>query len=142
MALPADIPSLIEIARNGDRRALARLLSIVEDDRSGAASVMQQVYPASGAAYRIGLTGAPGAGKSTLTDRLIGRLRRDDVEVGVLAVDPTSPITGGSLLGDRLRMMSNEPRDSLFVRSLSSAGQAGGLEFPADPCCAQVIQRV
>jgi len=131
VALPADIPSLIEIARNGDRRALARLLSIVEDDRSGAASVMQQVYPASGAAYRIGLTGAPGAGKSTLTDRLIGRLRRDDVEVGVLAVDPTSPFSGGAVLGDRVRMQDWVLDTGVFVRSMASRGHLGGLSAAA-----------
>ncbi len=92
---------------------------------------MQQVYPSSGSTYRVGLTGAPGAGKSTLTDRLIGRLRRDGSEVGVLAVDPTSPFSGGAVLGDRVRMQDWALDPGVFVRSMASRGHLGGLSAAA-----------
>ena len=96
MAVPSDPAALVEAAVSGDRRALARIISIVEDDRPGAAEILALAHPRATGSYRIGITGAPGAGKSTLTDRLIAAFREREEAVAVLAVDPTSPFTGGA----------------------------------------------
>jgi LAO/AO transport system kinase len=129
--LPSDPVVLVDAALDGDRRALARVVSIVEDGRPGAANVLSRAYPSSGGAYRVGITGAPGAGKSTLTDRLITLLRRSGDEVAVLAVDPTSPFTGGAVLGDRVRMQDHVSDPGVFVRSMASRGHLGGLSAAA-----------
>ena len=107
MPLTGDVDRLAEAAFDGDRHTLARCITIVEEGRPGAARALGLAYPRSGRAYRIGLTGAPGAGKSTLTDGLITALRRSGDPVAVLAVDPTSPFSGGAVLGDRVRMQDH-----------------------------------
>ena len=118
---------LVTAARNGDRRALARIISIVEDRRDGADEILESLYRYAGQAYVIGLTGAPGAGKSTLTDQLIRRIRSAGHEVGVLAVDPSSPFTGGAILGDRVRMQDHVTDTGVYVRSMGSRGHLGGI---------------
>jgi LAO/AO transport system kinase len=122
---------LIAAAQGGDRRALARLLTIVEDERGGAGLVLAAAYPDGGFTYRIGITGAPGSGKSTLTDRLIGHLRAAGEQVAVLAVDPTSPFSGGAVLGDRIRMQDHSADSGVYIRSMASRGHLGGLSAAA-----------
>lgn len=118
---------LVDRALDGDKGAIARLISLVENGGADATLAVARLYPKTGNAYTIGITGAPGAGKSTLTDRLISRIRRDDAEVGVLAVDPTSPFTGGAILGDRVRMQDHALDDGVFIRSMATRGHLGGL---------------
>jgi LAO/AO transport system kinase len=113
----------------GDRSALPRLLTIVERGGPAAAEIGRRVYPHSGHAYVVGVTGPPGAGKSTLTDRVIGHVRASGQEVAVLAVDPSSPFSGGALLGDRVRMVSHALDPGVFVRSLAARGHLGGLSL-------------
>jgi LAO/AO transport system kinase len=121
------VPDLVDAAIVGDRGAIARLISLVETGGPGATAAVAALYPRTGTAYTIGITGAPGAGKSTLTDRLIGRMRRDGDEVGVLAIDPTSPFTGGAILGDRVRMQDHATDPAVFIRSMATRGHLGGL---------------
>ena len=111
----------------GDRRALARLLTAVENRSAVAEHAMRRLYPTAGRAHLVGITGPPGAGKSTLVAALIGEVRRAGRSVAVVAVDPSSPITGGALLGDRVRMQSYAEDDAVFIRSMASRGHAGGL---------------
>jgi len=111
----------------GDRRALARLLTAVENRTPVAESALRRLHPAAGRAHLVGITGAPGAGKSTLVAALIGEIRGSGRTVAVIAVDPSSPITGGALLGDRVRMQSYAADDGVFIRSMASRGHAGGL---------------
>jgi len=125
-----DPDSLITNALDGDRRALARVLSIVESGEPAALDVLAQAYPRTGNAHVIGITGAPGAGKSTLTDRLIAHGRQSG-EVAVLAVDPSSPFSGGSIMGDRVRMQAHVSDKGVFVRSMASRGHLGGLSVAA-----------
>ena len=120
-------PELVRRALAGERRAIARLISLVEDGGSGLGEAMRALYPHTGRAYSVGITGAPGAGKSTLTERLIARARRDGHRVGVLAVDPSSPFSGGALLGDRVRMQSHATVPEVFIRSMATRGHLGGL---------------
>jgi LAO/AO transport system kinase len=122
---------LVDAAVGGDRGALARLISVVERGGPPAREVGRLVYPKGGQAYTVGITGAPGAGKSTLTDRLIGVVRRAGREVGVLAVDPSSPFTGGAILGDRVRMQEHATDDGVFIRSMATRGHLGGLSLAA-----------
>jgi LAO/AO transport system kinase len=131
MPLTGDVDRLAEAAFDGDRRAVARLITVVEEGRPGAARALGLAYPRSGRAYRIGLTGAPGAGKSTLTDGLISALRRRGDRVAVLAVDPTSPFSGGAVLGDRVRMQDHASDPGVFIRSMASRGHLGGLSAAA-----------
>lgn len=131
MPLSGDVDRLAEAAFDGDRRALARLITIVEEGRPGAERVLGLAYPRGGRAYRIGITGAPGAGKSTLTDGLITALRRGGDPVAVLAVDPTSPFSGGAVLGDRVRMQDHASDPGVFIRSMASRGHLGGLSAAA-----------
>jgi LAO/AO transport system kinase len=119
--------ALVERAIAGDRPAIARLISLVEDGGSDLGAVMRAVYPHTGSAYSIGVTGAPGAGKSTLTERLVARARKDGRKIGVLAVDPSSPFSGGALLGDRVRMQSHATDKDVFIRSMATRGHLGGL---------------
>jgi LAO/AO transport system kinase len=123
----ADPADLFPRAREGDRGALARLLSLIEQGGDAARAVGRLAYPHTGEAYTLGITGAPGAGKSTLTSALIGHLRRLELEVAVLAIDPTSPFTGGAILGDRVRMQDHATDPGVFIRSMASRGQLGGL---------------
>ncbi|HEY8202644.1 MAG TPA: methylmalonyl Co-A mutase-associated GTPase MeaB [Actinomycetota bacterium] len=129
---------LVERARSGDRLAVARLVSIVEDGGPELAEVAAAVFPHTGRAYAVGITGAPGAGKSTLTDALIGAIRAEGHRVGVLAVDPSSPFTGGALLGDRVRMQAHATDDQVFIRSMATRGHLGGLAL-ATPQAIRVL---
>ena len=117
----------LDRARAGDHRALARLLSLVEDESPQVRIVIKELLPSTGAARIIGLTGAPGVGKSTVTGALVGAYRAAGKRVAVLAVDPTSPFTGGALLGDRVRMQEHATDDQVFIRSMASRGHLGGL---------------
>jgi len=125
---PADrAAALADAARAGDRRALARLLTAVENHTPVAEHALRRLYPLAGSAHLVGITGPPGAGKSTLVAALIAELRAAGRSVAVVAVDPSSPITGGALLGDRVRMQSYASDDGVFIRSMASRGHAGGL---------------
>jgi len=111
----------------GDPRAVARAISLVEDEAPSAADLIRQLFPGTGRAYLVGVTGPPGAGKSTLVDRLITEFRQAGRTVGVVAVDPTSPFTGGAILGDRVRMQAHAADDGVFIRSMATRGHLGGL---------------
>jgi LAO/AO transport system kinase len=125
------VEPLVGRALEGDRGAVARLISLVESGGPEVTAAVGQLFPHTGRAYTVGLTGAPGSGKSTLTDRLIARLRRDGATVGVLAIDPTSPFTGGAILGDRVRMQDHAVDDDVFIRSMATRGHLGGLALAA-----------
>jgi LAO/AO transport system kinase len=120
---------LFNAARDGDRSAVARLLSLVERGGDEAREVGRLGYTHTGGAYTVGLTGAPGAGKSTLTSAAIGHLRRLEIEVAVLAIDPSSPFTGGAILGDRVRMQDHATDPGVFIRSMATRGHLGGLSL-------------
>jgi LAO/AO transport system kinase len=111
----------------GDRLALARLITRVENRMPGVAEIMRSVQPRLGRAHVLGVTGPPGAGKSTLVDRLTARLRAEGASVGVIAVDPSSPFTGGAVLGDRIRMQAHTLDPDVFIRSMATRGSLGGL---------------
>ncbi len=111
----------------GDARAIARAISVVEEESADSAELVRALFAHTGRAYLIGVTGPPGAGKSTLVDRLAGEFRRAGSTVGVLAVDPTSPFSGGAVLGDRLRMQSHAADEGVFIRSMATRGHLGGL---------------
>src|SRR5215475_9900589 len=115
-----NVRQLIERLRSGDVRALARAVSLVENDSGLANEVLSACFPLSGSALRIGVTGSPGAGKSTIVDKLARHYRGAGVTVGVIAVDPTSPFTGGAILGDRIRMQENLSDAGLYVRSMAT----------------------
>jgi len=112
--------------RRGDRRALSKGITLVENEREVASKLLRMLKP-SGHAFIVGVTGPPGTGKSTLVDRLISLYRKKGLSVGVIAVDPTSPITGGALLGDRIRMASHTGDRGVYIRSMASRGWSGGL---------------
>jgi LAO/AO transport system kinase len=118
---------LAEAAIRGDRRALARVLTAVENRSPVAEAALRRLYPIAGRAHLVGITGPPGAGKSTLVAALLGAVRAAGRAVAVVAVDPSSPITGGALLGDRVRMQSYAGDGDVFIRSMASRGHAGGL---------------
>jgi LAO/AO transport system kinase len=122
-----DPATLIGAARGGDPRALARLVSLVEDASPQLRPIMQAIAPMTGQAHVVGLTGSPGVGKSTVAGALVRHYRDEGHRVGVLAVDPSSPFTGGALLGDRVRMQEHATDDQVFIRSMASRGQLGGL---------------
>jgi LAO/AO transport system kinase len=124
-----DVPALVESARAGSPRAVARLISLVEDGHGSLREVMAALAPHSGTAYVIGLTGAPGVGKSTTTTVLVGAFRERGLRVGVLAVDPSSPFSGGALLGDRVRMQDHALDPEVYIRSMASRGHLGGLSW-------------
>ncbi|MFC7621821.1 methylmalonyl Co-A mutase-associated GTPase MeaB [Microlunatus sp. GCM10028923] len=126
-----DPETVRERLRAGDRRLLARVLSAIEDDAPVLRDLAAALAPATGHAYVIGLTGAPGVGKSSVTTELIGALRDRGDRVGVLAVDPSSPFSGGALLGDRVRMQEHALDDGVFIRSMASRGHLGGLSAAA-----------
>jgi LAO/AO transport system kinase len=119
--------ALVDAALGGDRRALARILTAVENRTPTAEVALRRMYPMAGRAHLVGITGPPGAGKSTLVAALIGIAREVGRAVGVVAVDPSSPITGGALLGDRVRMQSYATDRDVFIRSMAARGHAGGL---------------
>ncbi|HWP84739.1 MAG TPA: methylmalonyl Co-A mutase-associated GTPase MeaB, partial [Terriglobia bacterium] len=116
-----------ERIQRGEARAIARAITAVENGAPEASRLLQRVFPQTGRAFLVGVTGSPGAGKSTLVDGLIAELRKRGHSVGVLAVDPTSPFTGGAILGDRIRMQSHAEDDGVFIRSLATRGALGGL---------------
>src|SRR3984885_1391085 len=111
----------------GDPRAIARAATEVENRSPAAESLLKQLFPHTGKATVLGITGAPGAGKSTLADQLVHEFRREGKLVGVLAVDPSSPYTGGAVLGDRIRMLSHHADSGVFIRSMATRGHLGGL---------------
>ena len=126
-----DPEQLVDAALAGDRAAVARLISLVEQGGPPARQVGALVFPRSGNAYTVGVTGAPGAGKSTLTDRLIALVRQSGGTVGILAVDPSSPFSGGAILGDRVRMQGHALDEGVFIRSMATRGHLGGLALAA-----------
>jgi GTPase len=117
---------LAKAIKKGDRRALSKGITLVENSGNGAAGLLRMIRPQS-KAFVLGITGPPGTGKSSLVDRLIGVYRSKGLKVGVVAVDPTSPITGGALLGDRVRMLAHSQDSGVFIRSMASRGWSGGL---------------
>jgi len=133
-----DVPSLVERARTGDARAVARLISLVEDASPALREVAAALASHTGSAQVIGLTGSPGVGKSTTTTALVRALRARDLRVGVLAVDPSSPFSGGALLGDRVRMQDHAGDAGVFIRSMASRGHLGGLSW-ATPQALRVL---
>ena len=134
MTPPRRPPELFDAACRGDRRALGKLLTLVERGGADGDSVAQLAWPKTGGAHVIGVTGAPGVGKSTLVDRMAAAAAAEGGEVAILAVDPSSPLTGGAILGDRVRMdsaLDAPPAKSPFIRSMASRGQSGGLALAA-----------
>src|SRR6266545_3838597 len=119
--------TLAERVLTGDPRAIARAISLIEDESPAGAEVVRDIYPRTGRAYVIGVTGPPGAGKSTLVDRMTTELRGAGQTVGIVAVDPTSPFSGGALLGDRVRMGAHFGDEDVFIRSMATRGHLGGL---------------
>ena len=132
---------LFEAALGGDRGALARLLSLIELGDDDARIIGRLAYPLSGEGYTVGLTGAPGAGKSTLTSSIIGHLRAQGLEIAVLAIDPSSPFTGGAILGDRVRMQDHATDPGVFIRSMATRGHLGGLSL-ATPEAVRVLDAI
>jgi LAO/AO transport system kinase len=126
---PVDVPALVKSARAGSPRAVARLISLVEDGHPALREVMAALAPHAGRAHIIGLTGSPGVGKSTTTNALLAAFRQRDQRVGVLAVDPSSPFSGGALLGDRVRMQDHALDPEVYIRSMASRGHLGGLAW-------------
>jgi GTPase len=118
---------LLVRARSGDKRSIARLMSVVENDEPGAAEAMRVLYPETGRAQILGITGPPGGGKSTLVNRMAGAYRERASRVAIVAVDPSSPFSGGAILGDRIRMRERFLDEGIFIRSMASRGHAGGL---------------
>jgi LAO/AO transport system kinase len=138
VARDADVGELIEQARHGRPRAVARLITLVENASPRLREVMAALNPLAGRARIIGLTGAPGVGKSTSTSALVRAFRAQELRVGVLAVDPSSPFTGGALLGDRVRMQDHASDKDVFIRSMASRGHLGGLSW-ATPQAIRVL---
>src|SRR6266567_1073741 len=121
------LENIVQRLLNGDRRALARMVTLVENEVPVARRYLAELHQYAGKAQIVGVTGAPGAGKSTLVTHLVRELRRREHKVGVIAVDPTSPFTGGAILGDRIRMMELSGDPNVFIRSMASRGSLGGL---------------
>jgi len=119
--------TLAERVIAGDPRAIARAISLIEDESAAGADLIRELYPRTGRTYLIGVTGPPGAGKSTLVDRMTGELRKAGQTIGIVAVDPTSPFSGGAILGDRVRMAAHFGDEGVFIRSMATRGHLGGL---------------
>ncbi len=132
------VPELVERARAGEARAVARLISLVEDASPALRDVMAALAPYAGNAHVIGITGSPGVGKSTSVSALVKALRKRDERVGILAVDPSSPFSGGALLGDRVRMQDHALDPGVYIRSMASRGHLGGLAW-ATPQALRVL---
>jgi GTPase len=127
ISLSESITNFAEKVRAGEVRALARAITAIEDGNSESIALLRELFPHSGRAQVIGVTGAPGAGKSTLVDQLAREYRKQQKKVGIVAVDPTSPYTGGAILGDRIRMQSHHADPGIFIRSMATRGALGGL---------------
>ena len=125
--MSTEIQSLVERVRAGDPRALARVITAVENRAPESSQLLRALFPHSGRARIIGLTGAPGAGKSTLVDRLAREYRKQQRTLGIIAVDPTSPFSGGAILGDRIRMQAHHADPGIYIRSMATRGSLGGL---------------
>ena len=125
--LNRDLQQWVERLREGDPRALARAISTVEDRRPGSSELLKALFPYTGHARILGLTGSPGAGKSTLVDQLAKHYRKQNQSVGIIAVDPTSPYSGGAILGDRIRMQDHFADSGIYIRSMATRGSLGGL---------------
>ena len=124
-------PDLAQRVLSGDRRAVARAISMVEGGSPDLPALSGALYPSTGRAWTVGLTGSPGVGKSSLAGRLVGAAREQGQSVAVLAIDPTSPYTGGALLGDRLRMQAHAVDPGVFIRSMATRGHLGGMALAA-----------
>ncbi len=133
------LQGLFDAARNGRRSGLARLLSVIERGGAPARTVGQLAFPFAGNGYTVGITGAPGAGKSTLTSALVTQMRADDLALAVLAIDPSSPFTGGAILGDRVRMQEHALDENVFIRSMATRGHLGGLAL-ATPAAVRLLE--
>jgi LAO/AO transport system kinase len=127
VAAGADVAGLAASVRAGDTRALARAISLVEDETEEALPLLRALFPHAGRSLVVGVTGPPGAGKSSLVDRLTALLRAEGKSVGIVAVDPSSPFSGGAILGDRIRMQSHATDPGVFIRSMATRGHLGGL---------------
>ncbi|HWF06473.1 MAG TPA: methylmalonyl Co-A mutase-associated GTPase MeaB [Candidatus Angelobacter sp.] len=125
--MSSNLQPWVDLIRAGDVRALARAISTIEDNRPESRELLKSLFNFSGRAHVIGLTGAPGAGKSTLVDQLAREYRKQELTVGIIAVDPTSPYTGGAILGDRIRMQSHHADAGIYIRSMATRGNLGGL---------------
>jgi LAO/AO transport system kinase len=133
------IDELFAAARAGERQPLARLLSYIERGGDEARHIGQLAFPLAGSGYTVGITGAPGAGKSTLTSALVSELRADGLPAAVLAIDPSSPFTGGAILGDRVRMQDHALDPDVFIRSMATRGHLGGLALAA-PAAVRMLE--
>ncbi|HLJ24767.1 MAG TPA: methylmalonyl Co-A mutase-associated GTPase MeaB [Candidatus Acidoferrales bacterium] len=125
--MPASIETWAEQIRAGDVRAISRAITAIENRDAHAEDLLRRIFPSTGNAFVVGVTGAPGTGKSTLVDRLAGHYRAQGNRVGIIAVDPTSPYTGGAILGDRIRMQGHASDSGIFIRSMATRGFLGGL---------------
>jgi len=125
--MTVSVENWAEQVRAGDVRAISRAVSAIENRSSEAEEILRQVFPYTGNAYLVGITGAPGTGKSTMVDRLAGHYRSEEKTVGIIAVDPSSPFTGGAILGDRVRMQGHATDSGIFIRSMATRGYLGGL---------------
>jgi len=126
-AMPETVERWVDAIRAGEVRAIARAITAIENQTAQSEELLQRLFSATGGAYVIGCTGAPGTGKSTLVDRLAAHYRRAEQPVGIIAVDPTSPFTGGAVLGDRIRMQGHSADAGVFIRSVATRGSLGGL---------------
>lgn len=125
--MTASVENWAQQVRAGDVRAISRAVSAIENRDRDAENILRELFPHTGSAYRIGITGAPGTGKSTLVDRMAAHYRSQKKSVGIIAVDPSSPFTGGSILGDRIRMQGHAGDSGVFIRSMATRGFLGGL---------------
>jgi len=125
--MTVSVENWAEQVRAGDVRAISRAVSAIENRSRDAEEILRQLFPHTGHAYRVGITGAPGTGKSTLVDRLASHYRGEKKTVGIIAVDPSSPFTGGAILGDRIRMQGHATDSGIFIRSMATRGYLGGL---------------
>ena len=130
-----DINAIIKGVSEGNKIYMAKAITIIENDLEGKRQLLKEIYPKTGNAYRIGITGPPGAGKSTLTNALVKLMTEKGLKVGVVAIDPTSPFTGGALLGDRIRMNESAMLKDVFIRSMATRGSLGGLSKSTSDVC-------